>query len=309
MGSEFEGKLLLFRLVLPMVLGSLAAWCFRYRLGQPGAALPQRQSWLRGAVGCLFVWGAFLLSDFASRGILLVPDQWSAWEAKERWMHWVWAGPLALSLWLLYTSNLKNSQRNNIGFAATMGGSMGLMAWAMFPDGPGYADQRVRFLLLSFLSLVAALLNVWMVKRRQVQTKGLWFGWVHVLHLGCVAAVVLQSYASLGEWVVFSGSMMAGVMLLLSLSNQAWAESILTPLLAFSSVAGLSLSQAYSWSPLPLALLVFLLVFPALAALLDSIVCKSTGEFTPLRVAVLVVTLGVLLGVLYGFVFQSEPQW
>jgi hypothetical protein len=42
---------------------------------------------------------------------------------------------------------------------------------------------------------------------------------------------------------------------------------------------------------------------------LDSIVCKSTGEFTPLRVAVLVVTLGVLLGVLYGFVFQSEPQW
>jgi hypothetical protein len=299
MGSEFEGKLLLFRLVLPMVLGSLAAWCFRYRLGQPGAALPQRQSWLRGAVGCLVVWGAFLLSDFASRGILLVPDQWSAWEA----------GPLALSLWLLYQSNLKNSLRNNIGFAATMGGSMGLMAWAMFPDGPGYADQRVRFLLLSFLSLVAALLNVWMVKRRQVQTKGLWFGWVHVLHLGCVAAVVLQSYASLGEWVVFSGSMMAGVMLLLSLSNQAWAESILTPLLAFSSVAGLSLSQAYSWSPLPLALLVFLLVFPALAALLDSIVCKSTGEFTPLRVAVLVVTLGVLLGVLYGFDFQSEPQW
>jgi hypothetical protein len=224
-------------------------------------------------------------------------------------MHWVWVGPLVLSVWMAMKAMLKSSPIANTMNALAMGLAMGLMAWLMFPDGPGYADQRVWFQLLSVLSFFTAILNLSLVRRRQRKAGSVWFGWVHVLHLGCVAVLVLQSYASLGEWIVFSGSMMAGVMLMLWRPKQAWCESSLTPLLAFSSVAGLSLSRAYSWSPLPLGVLVLLLGVPSLASLFDGIVCRYWKGSLAVRILNLFAIVGVVLGVIYVFVLRNEPQW
>jgi len=216
---------------------------------------------------------------------------------------------MVLSVWLAVRAFLKSSPLASKAIALAMGLAMAPMAWFMFPDGPGYADQRNWFCVLSLLSLVFALANLLLVNLRQTNSGSVWFGWVHVLHLGCVAAVVLQSYASLGEWMVFSGSMMAGVMLVLGLSKNVWYESSLTPLLAFSSVAGLSLSRAYSWSALPLGVLVLLLGFPSLAALVDGFVCRFLRGSVVVRVAILLVILGVALGIIYAFVVRNEPQW
>jgi len=224
-------------------------------------------------------------------------------------MHWVWIGPLVLSNWIVVKAIMKSSPRASAVIALFMALAMALMAWFMFPDGSGYADQRTWFFVLSLLSLVFALSNRLLVHWRQETVGSVWFGWVHVMHLGCVASVVLQSYASLGEWMVFSGSMMAGVMLVLGLSKQAWCESSLTPLLAFSAVAGLSLSRAYSWSPLPTGVLVLLLGVPSLAALVDGFVCRFLRGSLVGRVAILFVILGIALGIIYAFVVRNEPQW
>lgn len=317
MNSEFEGKLLLFRVLVPLVFGALSAWFLRHRLELPattdGESGPEaKRPGARGlgwALGCVLVWIAFWVSELGSRGILLSPQQWSSWEARERWMHWVWIGPLVLSNWIAVKAIMKSSPLASAVIALFMGLAMALMAWFMFPDGSGYADQRTWFFVLSLLSLVFALSNRVLVHWRQKTAGSVWFGWVHVMHLGCVAAVVLQSYASLGEWMVFSGSMMAGVMLVLGLSKQAWCESSLTPLLAFSAVAGLCLSRAYSWSPLPTGVLVLLLGFPSLAALVDGFVCRFLRGSVVGRVAILFVILGIALGIIYAFVVRNEPQW
>ena len=313
MSSEFEGKLLLFRVLLPLVFGALVAYFSRYRLALSAESerQPERPRAIRfGSVAaCVLVWMAFWISELGSRGILLFPQQWFSWEARERWMHWVWIGPMVLSVWLAVRAFLKSSPLASKAIALAMGLAMAPMAWFMFPDGPGYADQRNWFCVLSLLSLVFALANLLLVNLRQTNSGSVWFGWVHVLHLGCVAAVVLQSYASLGEWMVFSGSMMAGVMLVLGLSKNVWYESSLTPLLAFSSVAGLSLSRAYSWSALPLGVLVLLLGFPSLAAIVDGFFCRFFKGSVVVRVAILLVILGVALGIIYAFVVRNEPQW
>lgn len=313
MNSEFEGKLLLFRVLLPLVVGALAAYFSRHRLALSAESErqlePSRASWFGSLATCVVVWMAFWISELGSRGILLFPQQWFSWEARERWMHWVWIGPLVLSDWIAVKAIMKSSRLASTVIALFMGLAMALMAWLMFPDGQGYADQRTWFCILGVLSLVFALANILLVNRRQRKSGSVWFGWVHVLHLGCVASVVLQSYASLGEWMVFSGSMMAGVMLLLGLSKDVWNESSLTPLLAFSSVAGLSLSRAYSWSALPLGVLVLLLGFPSLAAIVDGFVCRFFKGSVVVRVAVLLVILGVVLGIIYAFVLGNEPQW
>lgn len=317
MNSEFEGKLLLFRVLVPLVFGALSAWFLRHRLELPattdGESRPEAKRpgtrVLGWALGCVLVWIAFWVSELGSRGILLSPQQWSSWEARERWMHWVWIGPLVLSNWIAVKAIMKSSPIASAVIALFMGLAMALMAWFMFPDGSGYADQRTWFFVLSLLSFVFALSNRVLVHWRQETAGSVWFGWVHVMHLGCVASVVLQSYASLGEWMVFSGSMMAGVMLVLGLSKQAWCESSLTPLLAFSAVAGLCLSRAYSWSPLPTGVLVLLLGFPSLAALVDGFVCRFLRGSVVGRVAILFVILGIALGIIYAFVVRNEPQW
>ena len=304
-------------MLVPLVFGALSAWFLRHRLELPattdGESGPEaKRPGTRGlgwALGCVLVWIAFWVSELGSRGILLSPQEWSSWEARERWMHWVWIGPLVLSNWIAVKAIMKSSPHASAVIALFMALAMALMAWFMFPDGSGYADQRTWFFVLSLLSLVFALSNRVLVHWRQETVGSVWFGWVHVMHLGCVAAVVLQSYASLGEWMVFSWSMMAGVMLVLGLSKQAWCESSLTPLLAFSAVAGLSLSRAYSWSPLPTGVLVLLLGFPSLAALVDGFVCRFLRGSLVGRVAILFVILGIALGIIYAFVVRNEPQW
>ncbi|MFN6301871.1 MAG: hypothetical protein ACK6AT_16295, partial [Planctomycetota bacterium] len=161
MSSEFEGKLLLFRVLLPLVFGALVAYVSRYRLALSAESerQPERPRAIRfGSVAaCVLVWMAFWISELGSRGILLFPQQWFSWEARERWMHWVWIGPMALSVWLAVRAFLKSSPLASKAIALAMGLAMAPMAWFMFPDGPGYADQRNWFCVLSLLSLVFAL--------------------------------------------------------------------------------------------------------------------------------------------------------
>ncbi|MFM8570979.1 MAG: hypothetical protein ACKOAU_05225, partial [Pirellula sp.] len=137
MNSEFEGAVLLFRVLLPRVLGGVANWLL---VGQG----PRR------ILASLAVWLAFLVSDFGSRGLLMTPSLWTTWEAREPWMHWAWAGPLGWTLWMALS--YYSPRMGTFTILALVFATLGVMVWKMFPDSPGYADQRERFLWLGGLT-------------------------------------------------------------------------------------------------------------------------------------------------------------
>jgi len=133
--------------------------------------------------------------------------------------------------------------------------------------------------------------------------------------------VVLQSYASLGEWIIFCGSLMAGAMLLMSRREHTHStqgffktgdrlfESVFTMLMGFAAVAGLSISRAYAWNPMPLWLLLVVATIPSLMASVDIAICRFAKGSFGTRISGCLVVLGIVFALLYVFVLGTEPQW
>jgi hypothetical protein len=352
MNYEFEGNLLVFRVLIPLVLGAFFGF---------SAARSGRKGFVGCVLSCLILWGAFAVSDFGSRGLLMRTD-WifagpggvGGWEAKEPWMHWVWVAPLVMTLWIALRWILgrgilgrglqAEGQRETSSKAKRVVrlveaiywlSAIAWMSFSMFPLGEGYAQQASKFAYLGVLTWVASIVNAGLLVERTEVAQSRWFRWALVVQFGCIAAVVLQSYASLGEWVVFCGAFMAGAigygaigygaigMNGSSKSDRGGQELVqdrelgqaldqelgLGMLMSFAAVAGLSLSQAYAWNPLPLWLLGVLAMSPSIMAIVDMGLSRSgRGSLWRRLIGFLVLVL-LNMGLVYFFVLRTEPQW
>jgi hypothetical protein len=342
MNYEFEGNLLVFRVLIPLVLGAFFG-CSAARSGCKG--------FVGCVLSCLILWGAFAVSDFGSRG-LLIRNDWifagpggvGGWEAKEPWMHWVWVAPLVMTLWIalrwiLGRGQSETSSRSKrvvrLVEAIYWLSAIAWMSFSMFPVGEGYAQQASKFAYLGVLTWVASVVNAGLLVERTEIAQSRWFRWALVVQFGCIAAVVLQSYASLGEWLVFCGAFMAGAIGYGAIGygaigmngssksgrggqelvqDQALGQALdqelgLGMLMSFAAVAGLSLSQAYAWNPLPLWLLGVLAVSPSIMAIVDMGLSRSgRGSLWRRLIGFLVLVL-LNMGLVYFFVLRTEPQW
>jgi hypothetical protein len=186
-----------------------------------------------------------------------------------------------------------------------------LLSSLMFPVGEGYADQASKFRYLGLLAMVTSVLNTWLIVQRSEVARSRWFRWVHVGQLGCIAAVVLQSYASLGEWVIFCGAFMAGAVGTTSSGKYTLAtdDGSLSIWISFAASAGLCLSQAYAWNPLPPWLLVVLGCMPAIMAVADMGIARTCDRSFGWRIAGCMALLALCMGLLYFFVLGTEPSW
>jgi hypothetical protein len=337
MNYEFEGNLLVFRVLIPLVLGAFFGFL---------AARPGRGGGVVCVLSCLILWGAFAISDFGSRGLLMRTD-WifagagsvGGWEAKEPWMHWVWVAPMVMTLWMALRWILG---RWIMGVGILGGGlraegqsgtssrskrvvrlveaiywlsAIAWMSFSMFPVGEGYAQQALKFAYLGVLTWGASVVNAGLLVERTEVAQSRWFRWALVVQFGCIAAVVLQSYASLGEWVVFCGAFMTGAIGINGSSKsgrggQELAQEVdLGVLMSFAAVAGLTLSQAYAWNPLPVWLLGVLAMSPSIMAIVDMGLSRSGRGSLWRRLLGFLVLLLLNMGLVYFFVLRTEPQW
>jgi hypothetical protein len=338
MNYEFEGKLLVFRVLIPLVLGAFFGFL---------AARSGRKGFVVCVLSCLILWGAFAVSDFGSRGLLMRtdwifggPGSLGGWEAKEPWMHWVWVAPLVMTSWIALRWILggglrvegqpETSSRSKrvvwLVDAIYWLSAIAWMSFSMFPVGEGYAQQALKFAYLGVLTWVASVVNAGLLVERTEVAQSRWFRWALVVQFGCIAAVVMQSYASLGEWVVFCGAFMAGAigsggigsggigMNVSSKSGRVGAQEVgrelgLGMLMSFAAVAGLTLSQAYAWNPLPLWLLGVLAMSPSIMAIVDMGLSRSGRGSQWRRLMGFLVLLLLNMGLVYFFVLRAEPQW
>jgi hypothetical protein len=200
------------------------------------------------------------------------------------------------------------------------------MSFSMFPVGEGYAEQALKFAYLGVLTWVASVVNAGLLVERTEVAQSRWFRWALVVQFGCIAAVVMQSYASLGEWVVFCGAFMAGAigsgaigsggigMNVSGKSGRVGAQEVgqelgLGMLMSFAAVAGLTLSQAYAWNPLPHWLLGVLAMSPSIMAIVDMGLSRSGRGSLWRRLLGFLVLLFLNMGLVYFFVLRAEPQW
>jgi hypothetical protein len=347
MNYEFEGNLLVFRVLIPLVLGAFFGFL---------AARSGRKGFVVCVLSCLILWGAFAVSDFGSRGLLMRtdwifggPGSLGGWEAKEPWMHWVWVAPWVITLWIalrwilgggILGGGLRAEGQPEISSrskrvvwlvdAIYWLSAIAWMSFSMFPVGEGYAQQALKFAYLGVLTWVASVVNAGLLVERTEVAQSRWFRWALVVQFGCIAAVVMQSYASLGEWVVFCGAFMTGAIGSGAIGSGAidsgaigingssksgrggqelGQEVGLGMLMSFAAVAGLTLSQAYAWNPLPVWLLGVLAMSPSIMAIVDMGLSRSGRGSLWRRLLGFLVLLLLNMGLVYFFVLRTEPQW
>jgi len=264
-------------------------------------------------------------------------------------MHWVWVAPLVMTLWIALRwilgrgilgrglqaegqreTSSKTKRVVRLVEAICWLSAIAWMSFSMFPVGEGYAQQALKFAYLGVLTWIAWVVNAGLLVERTEVAQSRWFRWALVVQFGCIAAVVLQSYASLGEWVVFCGAFMAGAIGYGAIGmngsgksgrggqelvqdqelGQALDQELgLGMLMSFAAVAGLSLSQAYAWNPLPLWLLGVLAVSPSIMAIVDMGLSRSGRGSLWRRLIGFLVLLLLNMGLVYFFVLRTEPQW
>ena len=79
--------------------------------------------------------------------------------------------------------------------------------------------------------------------------------------------------------------------------------------MSFAAVAGLTLSQAYAWNPLPVWLLGVLAMSPSIMAIVDMGLSRSGRGSLWRRLLGFLLLLLLNMGLVYFFVLRTEPQW
>lgn len=203
-----------------------------------------------------------------------------------------------------------------IGVIAVFAMAVYAMAYVLFPSGAGYEDKVSMIFWSPWLILAATSLNGFAVASSLHKNGGGRFLWTLVVQFGCIAVCILQGYASLGEWAVVLASL-GGVTALLATTIGAREDSksghpLISHVhaLSFASVAFLSVSQVYSWSPLPIWFLLSLCFLPTVHVLLDLLIAMvSPNPRSAFRIVWWLATLAAFFVAFYWVVLHSVPQW
>lgn len=342
----FEGNLLVFRVLLPLIAGILGLilltlWSNARAIGKGFI------SWLL-ALGFLFLGLSYLLSEFGFMGAFTGKLDWEGLKnwflnpPKEPWMRLTGWFPALLALFMLAHFFSHHAISRFIGWAllaAVMFGTfMGLL-----PGTQGYEDKAPLMRWLPWAVVLSTLCNG-LLSMRKVESVAVpplapidppeqpdhqnnrfprsWFLWTFVVQLGAIAACILQGYASLGEWAIVTATLALasaslGTALRIERGNQSkhpFVPVIFT--LSFTGVALLGVSQVYTWSPLPLWFLFILAFLPSILALLDELTIASTSFFSTqqnkksiTRITVWLLSILFFGFLLYWFVLRSVPEW
>jgi hypothetical protein len=209
MQVSFEVQVLLQRIVLPSLLGFagglLLSRCERRSL--ESGALGSSESPLRGVItasvlGSLIVGAGLIASDLWQRELITNPAIWRRWAAREPWMWMVWMIP-GLILFLGLAKGLVATPSRFATWCLP-----GVVAWGAgifyvcLPQGPGYENDLPRAVRWIALGIAAVAMNCASLNAIARGPGGRWAPLVLLVQLVFVAGLALQSYASLGEFIL-----------------------------------------------------------------------------------------------------------
>jgi len=332
MDIGFEAKVGVVRVLLPVLLGVLAVW-LTLRTRGVGVFFG----------GALFVFG-LAISEFANSSAS-GPIGWLreilVSSPKEPWMRMLWVFPVVFLVsrflfpWcfgVIWRNRFKSLSPQPeslgskvigqggilaaIGAIAVFAMAVYAMAYILFPRGAGYEDKASMIFWSPWLILAATSINGFAVSCSLHKNGGGRFLWTLVVQFGCIAVCILQGYASLGEWALVLASL-GGVTALIATMIGAREDSrsghpLISHVhaLGFASLAFLSVSQVYSWSPLPIWFLLLLCFLPTVHVLLDLLIAMVfPNSLSAFRIVWWLATLAAFLGAFYWVVLYSVPQW
>ena len=319
MQPSFEVQILLQRIVLPGLMGLVGGWvlsrCERRSLesGSSGAAEhPLRGAMSASSLGSLLVGAGLIASDLWQRELITNPAIWRRWDAREPWMWMVWMVP-GLILFMGLVKGLVATPSRYATWSLP-----GVIAWATgifyvcLPQGPGYENDLPRAVRWIALGIAAVAMNCASLNAIARGPGGRWAPLVVLVQLVCVAGLALQSYASLGEFILAATGATLGlsiVSLFLPSTrtfDYGWplAPAILG--LTVLACASLATSTFYISEPPATWILMSVLFLPTVAGAID--LCLG-GKHWGWRVAAAFFLWALALSAVVAGALQNTSDW
>lgn len=313
MELNFETQVALQRIAVPLAMATVGGLLLARRPPGSGTSAsntsPAAWSTLLGA---LLVAAGPCVSELWKRELLLQPARWREWSASEPWMWMVWIVPASVMTIAIWRSAISSSWT----FATWMfpwGISLAVLGlYVCLPQGQGWLDKSSEVTRWIVAATIAFAWNQWGIDTIASSPGGRWAPWVLVAQFGAIAALALQSYASLGEWALVGVGFSAGLAISALLSGDSQSMPMGWPTAAgvipglWMAVACLSVSQFYIPTPPATWLLGLILFLPALVGVIDLLIKKRPAWVRALAAAV---ACGIVVGIAIATTFQSRSEW
>jgi len=310
---SFELDIGLQRVALPAV-GSLIACALLVRTDQgenwyedepvKGAAFPT-------VLGAVFCASGMIVSDLWRRGLIGVPAEWSTWKASHQWEWMIWMIPASMILMAMARA-VFSIPVHFTGLAGTATSAIAIgVLYVCLNEGAVLDGQHMPWMAASCFAAVCNMASLNSIARADGSR---WVSLTVLGQFGCVAAITLQSYASLGEWAVVGigvalGASIIGVFRRSSAKlHYGWQLSTIVLPLAIMAVACLATSRFFFEShPLPIWLIGSVLFLPTIVCIFDIVVRRITSDW--FRVVLAALWCSLALGAILFITKPWQSEW
>ena len=261
-------------------------------------------------LGAILCGVGMIASDLWKRGLIFAPAEWHAWKASYQWEWMIWMIPASMVVLALVRA-VFSVPAHFTGLAGTLTGAIAVgVLFVCLNEGDVWDDQHPKILPWMAASCMASICNTAALNSIARAGGSRWVSLTVLGQLGCVAAIVLQSYASLGEWTVAGigvalGACVAGGYRASSAKlHFGWQISTVVLPLAIMAVTCLAVSRFFFEShPLPIWLIGSVLFLPTIVGLFDVVLGRITSEWFR------VVLAGLLCSLALGAILYITKPW
>ncbi|HUP79023.1 MAG TPA: hypothetical protein VM260_10755 [Pirellula sp.] len=258
-----------------------------------------------GAVICGL---GMICSDLWQRGIISKPEAWTTWQASYQWQWMVWMIPASMLIMALARSVISVPIHfASLASIVTSSIAIGVL-FVCLSEPTVWDDQKAKWLPWMATSFLAVIWNIASLNSIAKSDGSRWVSFTILGQLGCIAAITLQSYASLGEWALVGIGVATGASLVglfdssTSKLHYGWQLSTVVLPLGIMAVACLAVSSFFESRPLPLWLIGSVLFLPTLVGVMDFVYGRTANPWFRVFLAMCVCFL-----VLGGIFFATKP--
>ena len=312
---SFELQIVLQRLLLPAICSLIG--CYLLSTTDPGEDWyddePVRGIAFPTLSGALLCAVGLICSDLWQRGIILKPLEWSNWQASYQWQWMVWMIPGSMVvLAIARTVFAVPIHFTAMAGIATASLAIGVL-FVCLNEGTAWDDQSAKLLPWLAAGGVAAMWNIASLNSIAKSDGSRWVSLIILGQLGCVTAIVIQSYASLAEWSLAgigaaSGASIVGVFLGSKTKlHYGWQLSTVVIPLGIMAIACLTVSNFFESRPLPTWLIASVLFLPTLVCVVDIVVGRLMNTW--FRVFLAACMCCLVLGAILNFTKPWQSEW
>ncbi len=312
---SFELQILLQRLLLPAVCSLIG--CYMLSRTDPGEDWYDDEPIKGMAFTTLF--GAFLCgigmicSDLLQRGIIAKPDEWLTWQASYQWQWMVWMIPSCM-VTMAVARSIFSIPIHYAAFAGFVTATLAIcVLFVCLNEGTVWDDQKAKWLPWMAASCVAVMWNIASLNSIVKADGSRWVSLTILGQLGCVAAITIQSYASLGEWTLVGIGVAVGASLVGIFAGSkakldfGWQLSTVVIPLGIMAVACLAVSSFFESRPLPIWLIGSVLFLPTLIGVVDFVFGRTAN--TRFRVLLASCVCCLVLGGIFYVTKLWQLEW